>query len=622
MRRMLNMILVIFLILSSLSLTVIPQEENLYEQPLIQTSSEQQDVGILNSVLWLRYRAGFFGKLKMGKYFIIQSIPPIPIESFPSAVSLNYYDKTYFDIGAQNLETGEWEKLILLAAGYDFGWMNKKLSFYFEVVPFENMDVWNIEFDPPVLEIYPNRQNLDWPGADLLLKTNVSIMLKSNVTDPSMFTQDILLKINIWRESALDKYGLLRGTPEYVIRDYEEYARKQEELDTGTIYFENPLYRYVIGKTTLAFNLFMMNRHIPFPSYTDLMTTVEVLLKVNRYHQLDLRAPETIEIQPYEVKSIPVNIQNIGSHIDTFNFRITCDNEDMIVVAPPALTLRPGEMGKALVGVAAPRTLYALGDITNICVEAFSVDDPENIFVDTVTLKSTGVYVTGTPMINLFLIVFTLIVALVVSRFVLIMLKNKMKTQKIKIKREEKMKDNILLGGKEQKEKKRKESNKKEEIETSEKREFKEVFSNFFKGFKTDKRKKRNEELEPSSPKKGEKKKSFSSKVMIVLKKWFTVPEEEKQRKCVESVELKEQQVESMQKEDKIDEFSDDRVKRDEHAYDQVIKRIEDDQKRKQAQKDQHQKELEKQRAIDRVKKAQKKQRKKLKNNTFSGIQS
>ncbi|MFO7677667.1 MAG: hypothetical protein R6V50_04720 [Thermoplasmatota archaeon] len=216
MRRTLNMILVVFLIvLPSLSLTAIAQNENIHEQDFIQSSSEQQNqISAFDKqpLLWLLYRSRYLKRLYTGRYFIRQSMPPLPIQASPGAVTLNYNEETHFTIGGLNPETGDYYPLVLLAGGgsYSWGWMSKKTGFYFEVDSFENIGVWNIQFDPPTLEVYPNRKNLDWPGAFLPLKTNVSVMLKSNVTDPSMFTQDIVLKINVFRVNANDLYGIFR----------------------------------------------------------------------------------------------------------------------------------------------------------------------------------------------------------------------------------------------------------------------------------------------------------------------------------------------------------------------------------------------------------------------------
>jgi uncharacterized membrane protein YciS (DUF1049 family) len=495
MKRMLSMILVFFLIIPSLSLTTIAQEENIYEQVFIQTSSEQENqISFIKRLLRARIEYfGYFPSMRRGKYYVYQYMPPVPIQASPGALVLDYNKDTYFDIGARDPDTGEWLGIISQAlGGYDWGWMSKKTAFSFEIEPFENMDVWNIQFDPPVIELHTSKKSLDWPGSDQLLKTNVSIRLNPNVTDPSMFTQDIVLRINIWREQTMDKLSILSGAPSYAYLsspDYEEYTQKQKELGIDP-YFKTRS-TVLILSTYAKWSLFFVN--LQFPDYEKLIdSTVEILLKVNRYHQLDLIAPETVKIKPYEVKTIPVSIQNIGSHIDTFNFRIKCDNKDMVVVPPPSLTLKPGEKGEALVGVAAPRSLYALGAISNIRVEAFSVNDPEQIFVDTITLKSEGIYATGTPTINIFLIIIILIIAFIVLRYIRIILRNRKKTKKIK---EGKKKIKPA-------EKKIEKSVKKEE--KPEKKEFKGFFSNIFKETKKDKDKKIEKEPEAKPAKKEE----------------------------------------------------------------------------------------------------------------------
>ena len=89
MRRILGMILVVFLILPTLSLTAISQEINSYEEPFIQTSPEQQDrESFIEFLISQRFNLGYFPGLKTGKYFIRQLRPPVPIQASPGAITL------------------------------------------------------------------------------------------------------------------------------------------------------------------------------------------------------------------------------------------------------------------------------------------------------------------------------------------------------------------------------------------------------------------------------------------------------------------------------------------------------------------------------------------------------
>ena len=141
--------------------------------------------------------------------------------------------------------------------------------------------------------------------------------------------------------------------------------------------------------------------NIGLPAYDKWIdSTVEILIKVDKYHLAEIKAPLPLEIEPYQVKSIPVSIRNIGSHIDTYNFKVKCSDENMVVTPPPSITLKPGEEGQALLGVAAPREFISIGSTTSIFVEAYSVDDPNTIFSNTVILTTAGIHAAGGAIYN------------------------------------------------------------------------------------------------------------------------------------------------------------------------------------------------------------------------------
>lgn len=413
MKRLIGLLLFFILLLPSLSLNVMSQEKNIGKESV----EESEKISLIDKLLKIRFNIGSFPGL--GRYFIQQLRPPVPIQAYPESLALRYNKKIYFDIGGKDPNTGKWEKMVKVAGPWSWGWMNRVIKYSFEVVPFEDssMDVWNIDFEPKVLELYPNRENLDWPGAETPFRTNVSIMLKPNV-DPSIVTQDLVLKINIVREEALDKIAILKPVPDFVIKNKEEYIQKEEELGLSPWFYKNPG-QILLYNIWTRFFLFFIN--CPLPIYNKWVdSTVEVLVKVNKYHLAEIEAPATsIKIEPYQVKSIPVKITNIGSHIDTYNFRVKCNEKNMVVTAPPALTLKPGEEGQALVGVAAPRSFYSPGDITSVSVEAYSVDDPETVFSNTILLKTSGVYTTGNATYTFILIIIIIILIILFYFFLL-----------------------------------------------------------------------------------------------------------------------------------------------------------------------------------------------------------
>ena len=160
--------------------------------------------------------------------------------------------------------------------------MNTKIVFSFDVDTDNNplMDNLIIDFYPRVLEITPNRHDLDWDGAETPFKTRASIMLKKDV-DPRLVTQDFVLKINVTRTESIDKLGILQGLPEYITKDKEEYIKKEKELypDLEPFFYRSPIMIPLYYLQT-RFIVFFMN--LPYPNVDDWVdSTVEVLVKVN-----------------------------------------------------------------------------------------------------------------------------------------------------------------------------------------------------------------------------------------------------------------------------------------------------------------------------------------------------
>ena len=402
-KKLIVSVLIFFLLFPSISFTVSSQQENSNES-------------LFYKFLRLRFSLGWLDALKMGRYFTYQMRPPIPIQAHPEAISINYLNETDFIIGGMKQDKSGWESLVKVGGTWSWAWMNTLVKFSFEFVPPENSseDVWNVIFDPKELIMKPNKKNLDWPGAFTPFKTNVSIMLKPGV-DPRVVTQDVVLKVNIRREEVLDKLGILT-MPSFVTDYPEQYKQKCEEIGVGPMLINQypgpKYYRFFVGPT-----LTLQNWVLPW--YDDWVdSTVEVLIKVNKFHLVDMLPVPTQEIQPYEVKSIPISIKNIGSHTDSYNFNIRCDEEDLIVTPPPALTLKPGEYGEALVGVAAPKSFLSIGETTSIFVDAYSIDDPDKIFTNTIILKTEGIYTTGaTTIYSVIFFIFLVIIILLYFYF-------------------------------------------------------------------------------------------------------------------------------------------------------------------------------------------------------------
>jgi len=402
-KKLIVFLIIFILLLPSISLNALSQTRT-------DNVASNNRLGLIWRLIKLRFNLGFLESLSLGRYFYRQLRPPVAIQAYPDAVDLRYLNETTFNIGGKNPITLEWEPMVKVAGSWSFAWFNPKIIFSFEFVPPEDApgDVWNVQFDPLYLIMDTNKENLNWTGAEDPFRTNVTIMLKPSL-DPTYPSQDVVLKVNIIREELIDYFRILSGSPKWAKKNLQEYKDKMNAMDPEAYQF-----------WSYPFNIFIWNRlsrriffitNLQFPPYDKWVdSTVEILIRVNKYHQADIIPPLPLDIAPYEVKSIPVTIKNLGSHIDTFNFRVSCTDKNMVVTPPPALTLKPGEEAQALVGVAAPKSFLSIGSTTSIFLEAYSVNDPNSIFSNTITLSIIGIYATGGPTYNFVLILITLFI--------------------------------------------------------------------------------------------------------------------------------------------------------------------------------------------------------------------
>jgi hypothetical protein len=402
-KKLITILIILILLLPSITFNVLSES----------TSTQNESDNRLRVIMFLlktRFNAGFLKIFSLGRYFYRQFRPPVAIQAYPDAIDLRYLNLTKFQIGGKNPDTQEWEKMIKVAGGWDFAFFNPQITYYFEFVPPEDSPpgAWNVQFDPPQVLMKTNLENLDWPGAEDDFKTNVSIQLKPSI-DPNYPTQDVVLKVNIVREEALTHLRILSGEPKWVRTHHEEYLQKSEEMDPGGDPFwasiPNRIFWQILNRRVYFF------ANLVYPAYDKWIdSTVEILVRVNKFHLADIVPPLPLEIQPYEVKSIPVKIINRGSHTDTFNFRVSSTDKDILVTPPPAITLKPGEEAQALLGVAAPKNFISIGSTSSIFLEAYSVDDPKNIFPQTIILSTVGINASGGSTYNFVSILVGLII--------------------------------------------------------------------------------------------------------------------------------------------------------------------------------------------------------------------
>jgi len=142
--------------------------------------------------------------------------------------------------------------------------------------------------------------------------------------------------------------------------------------------------------------------------------TFDILAKVKPYRNVNIEALPLIKLKPDEIASIPISVENLGNYNDTFGFRITSKYDDIELVDPGFVSLRPGKKTETLLGVNVPELILDVGTLYSVNIEVYSLEEPNvTIASQKVFLETQGIYVSEIN--SLFFILFIIIVAFGVS---------------------------------------------------------------------------------------------------------------------------------------------------------------------------------------------------------------
>lgn len=386
---------------------------------------------------------------------------------------------------------------------------------------------------------------------------------------------------------------------------------------------------------------------------------VPVKASPTNYIKMETLEDSTKETGPKTIVDFTLNIKNEGYYKDVFEFEIEEENGLMALMNQQAITMEPGEIKRVTLEVLTPEKFFDPGTPNQIQVYVRSTGNSTKTLIGSLIVITKGFYFS--PLIGI--IAAPIIALLVIGYIGFIWYKNKRDSEvlgkpdkpwdipaekkylkELKEKDEEKYKQVLdmmqeeyqssMLWWKNSQQKSisgisfsfldnffsrlKKDSVKQDDSEKKEEKKTELV--------KKEKRKpKKSEETEKEdSVKKGVEQKSeastsgsksifsnnknqngsVSSKLVTGLKKWFTVPEEEK-RKIEESkkqeIEIKEDVPQEVEPKKPIDD------------YEQELDRIEKKHKALRAQKNKEQIQIEKEKAMMKIRRAQEKQRNKLK---------
>jgi len=329
------------------------------------TAAQSDDSKLIEKMLmaWFSLRVGMFGS----PYFVLRFTEPEAFIAEPSTIGIEYLNQTTITIGAIYPSTGGYRSLQdenympdSLMVGHDF-------EFKLEVPDYVPEDAFIAHFSPQQL-VGGDTGNL-----------KATLIITSNIPKDATLPRNIQLRINITKYTTFGNLYL----PEKDRRGiFLSLLKGNKGLPRITWFYYATFSGHPFGR------LYSGKRLLEFCSYVD------IVVKLDRFHLADVIPLKRVEVGPDQLTSIPIEIRNLGSHVDTFNFRVSSSKgSELIVSPPPAITLGPNEVGYTSVGVASPLTFLDPGTAHSINIEAYSIYEPEAIFNNTATVITRGIYI-------------------------------------------------------------------------------------------------------------------------------------------------------------------------------------------------------------------------------------
>jgi hypothetical protein len=226
-------------------------------------------------------------------------------------------------------------------------------SFIIDKVPGDFNESWAIHFNPPLVR-------MDRDNNETFYRVNVSISL----TKPPVGEQAIQNGVIRIKQSASQQYdtfwNLWKKSIFYAV-------------------FYSILFGDISGTSSVS-------------KYEN-MRYVDIIVKVKPYHKVSLDTAQYYTFTPNQVAAVPISVTNEGNYKDTIGFKIASENKKITLIDPVDITLKPGEKKDTLLGVAVPPDLFEIGTLHDITIQAYSLENPDNIIEEkTIILKTGGFY--------------------------------------------------------------------------------------------------------------------------------------------------------------------------------------------------------------------------------------
>ena len=355
-------VFIIFLLLTS----IIPQV-NAEEDLSTEKEVEEPEYNLLDKLLLLLYDTTYqlVGIVPWAKGLF--NIPPIEFVTDPKVIELEYLEETTITVGVINKTSGGWDNR------QNF---NPHILFPLEDYTFEFILPDYLPEGSIIPYFEPDRYIM---GTDGDQKTELT--LKANLPEDVALPKNIIVFVNVTKWVT----GANLYLPPNPIKhpDYTTWFQFFSKLPFWVpnaigLIGNNPFGKVYSGKRTIENSV-----HVP------------IIIKVNRFHEAEIQGPVTsVKMNPDDIKSIPIKIKNLGSHVDTFDFKINLDSESELVVSPPSsITLKPFEESYTTLSVATPQLFNDPGTLHSIEVQAYSIYDNSTVFSSSVGVLTQGVHV-------------------------------------------------------------------------------------------------------------------------------------------------------------------------------------------------------------------------------------
>jgi len=256
-------------------------------------------------------------------------------------------------------------------------------------------DAFHAVFDPPIFDMrdYDDywQKEVDEERIkeeDVLQPTTKLTLSLDLPPDPNNPIQDFILKVNV---SIYKKYGDLISPP------------KLGGFGIGAFF----------GKFWRA----NFNASIGHKNFS-------LLVKVNPFRNAELYVPSLVNMHLNDCRTAQIQVQNRGSHIEQFGFRVNGEDDSLIVNTPSPITLVPGKIGYVGVGLVTKPIAYDRGTLHSVNVEVYPFDQP-NITLSSgiLSVRTKGFVISNVPTIEYFWHIF--FAGLIIFFFVILVLINR-----------------------------------------------------------------------------------------------------------------------------------------------------------------------------------------------------